>query len=73
MAINLENTGKEITIDLTNRHLDILQKVTKEYRMKGNASTIAFLLDVAEQSKGGGLSVGSKRYMPSDEMTHVGR
>ena len=41
--------------------------------MKGNASTIAFLLDVAEQSKGGGLSVGSKRYIPSDEMMHVGR
>ncbi len=68
MAINLENTDNKINVEFTNGHFDKLRTITKEYGMKGDASTIAFLLDVAEQSKGQGLSVGSKKYTPSDEM-----
>lgn len=68
IAINSEETKKNIKVDFTNGHLDKLNKITKEYGMKGIVHTIAFLLDVAEQSKGGGLSVGSKRYLPSEEM-----
>ncbi len=70
MVINSEDTGNDIKIEFTNGHLDKLRKITKEYGMKGEVHTIAFLLDVAEQSKGKGLSVESKRYTPSDEMKY---
>ncbi|MDE0243227.1 MAG: hypothetical protein OYG31_00720 [Candidatus Kaiserbacteria bacterium] len=71
MVIKSEDMDSGIKVEFTNGHLDKLHKITKEYGMKGAVHTIAFLLDVAEQSKGEGLSVGSKRYTPSDEMKYA--
>ena len=71
MAINSEDTGNDLKIEFTNGHLDKLRKITKEYGMKGAVHTLAFLLDVAEQSKGKGLSIEYKKYTPSDEMKYA--
>ena len=72
MAIDFAKEGeKECSVNISNGHLKKLKKITKQYKMKGELHTIAFLLDVAEQSEGNGLSVGLKRYMPAENMKHV--
>lgn len=72
MAIDFAKEGKtECSVNISNGHLEKLKKITKQYGMKGELHTIAFLLDVAEQSAGKGLSTGLKRYMPSEDMKHA--
>ena len=73
MAIDFKEEGQNKSlIEITNRHLEKLRKITQEYKMKGELHTLAFLLDVAEQSEGKGLSIGSKTYTPSNEMKYDG-
>ena len=72
MAICFEKEEeKEMTIKISNGHLEKLKKITGAYKTKGDLYTIAFLLDIAEESKGEGFTIDGKRYLPSDDVKNV--
>ena len=73
MAIRIkekEREGGDVSIEISNRHLEKLREVTSIYGMKGEAYTLAFLLDIAEESKGVGFTIHGRLYVPSEEMKY---
>lgn len=69
MAIILKKDGKKRSlVEISNEHFEKLKKVTEDYEMKDELHTLTFLLNVAEQSKGKGLKVGTKTYLPPEDM-----
>ena len=72
MAIHLENEAeKMIRVNFSNGHFEKLERITKNYDTKSVLHTIAFLLDVADESMGDGLVVNGKRCLPSDDIKQV--
>ena len=63
-----QKEGRDLSITISNGHKDKLDQITTEYGMKNDLHTLAFLLDVAEQSKGSGLSIDGSTYIPAPEM-----
>lgn len=66
--INVEkNEGKTI-ITLDNGHVAALEKIIKDYHLKGDKEAVGFILSIISQADGKGINNGKGTYLPSEEL-----
>jgi len=72
MAINInrKNTGDkaELHIDMSNGHLEALDKIVRDYGFPSEKEAVAFMLGVIAQANGTPVEVNGSKYVPSDAL-----
>lgn len=72
MAISINrkhSDGKDfLNIEMSNGHLETLEKIKKDYGLPSEEQAIAFILGVIAQANGSAIEVNGSKYIPSDAL-----
>jgi len=69
MAINITRKSKEeLSVEMSNGHLETLDKIVKDYGLSSEKEALAFLLSVISQADGTPIEVSGTKYLPSDSL-----
>ena len=66
MAINYKD--EEGVFEITNGHLDGLREISNQYKIDGEAKTLAFLIGVIREAKGRPITINGKSFEPSPDI-----
>ena len=68
MAINYIQPGDSNKFEIANGHYDALREITKNFKLKNEAHTLAFLIEIMREHKNGSVSIDGSTYTPSNEV-----
>ncbi|MCY4577016.1 MAG: hypothetical protein OXB96_01100 [Candidatus Kaiserbacteria bacterium] len=69
MPVTVENKNeKTSTVTITNGHLEALQEITNTLGTKGEAHTIAFLIEIIRDQRSKDIRINNVLYRPSDAL-----
>ena len=67
MPINYVDSGGDTkgTFEIVNGHLKALREITKNFNIKNEAHTLAFLIEIMREHSNGSVSIDGSTYRPS--------
>lgn len=72
MAINIDKTPREgkphLGINMSNGHLETLEKIVRDYGFPSEKEAISFMLGVTAQANGGPIEIEGTKYVPSEAL-----
>ena len=68
ITIEKKDDGKVLVITLTNGHSSALEKVVKDYGLKGETEALSFILSVFREADGRPINNGKGSFVPSDAL-----
>lgn len=69
MALKLTNkTEEELSIDISNGHLEALRKIMTDYGLKGEEETVSFMLSVLAQANGSPIGINGEQLVPAAKL-----
>jgi len=66
--IDVTKTPEHTTIKMDNGHRTALEKIVKDYNLKGEKEAIAFIISVISEADGKEISNGKGNFLPSDSL-----
>jgi len=63
-----EGDADVLVAELSNGHLEALEKIKKDYGFPSEKEAITFMLGVIAQANGTPIEVGGSKYLPSDSL-----
>lgn len=66
--ISVEKNGDKTTVNLTNGHTAALEKIVKDYGLKGETEAMSFMLSVFSEADGKPINNGKGIFLPSEKL-----
>lgn len=64
--IKVKKEDTKIEVELTNGHKDALEKIVKDYNLKGEEQALLFILAVASDGEGEAIKTKKGSFVPPD-------